>query len=180
MQRWCLLPRQARSCYGPTPRCEGNGDRQKRSCRQGSVESRIREEGVMGGTPFGILGRSAPESVANNSAPKSSGSIYKPTAPFSRSLYSRSLVPKNRKRLFAIFAECVHYCSDQGRWIRDDLITIDSRSILPQQSSQGSRLNWWLYRESQPALSFPNQARLNDAPPPSKPKSAARKRLVKA
>jgi hypothetical protein len=139
-----------------------------------------REEGVMGGTPFGILGRSAPESVANNSAPKSSGSIYKPTAPFSRSLYSRSLVPKNRKRLFAIFAECVHYCSDQGRWIRDDLITIDSRSILPQQSSQGSRLNWWLYRESQPALSFPNQARLNDAPPPSKPKSAARKRLVKA
>ena len=42
----------------------------------------------------------------------------------------------------AIFAECAQYCSDQECWIRDDLLTIDSRSIFPPQSSQGSCLNW--------------------------------------
>jgi hypothetical protein len=51
---------------------------------------------------------------------------------------------------------------------------------FPSSPHKAAALNWWLCRESQPALSFPNQARLNDAPPPSKPKSAARKRTAKA
>ena len=59
-------------------------------------------------------------------------------------------------------ADCVQYCSDQERWIRDDVLKINP----PSQFSQGSRLNWWLCGKSQPALSFPNQARLNHAPPP--------------
>jgi hypothetical protein len=81
---------------------------------------------------------------------------------FGRKVVSRPASARGEKScdLRAIFAECVQYCSDQGRWIRDDLLTIDSRSIFPLQYAPVALFHRWWGRCS-PFVegSFPRQRR---------------------